>query len=277
MTAAPDLPTLTVDDPAPRVVAVDMDGTFLDASSRYDAARFARIRERMDAAGVRFVVASGNQYPQLARYFTEPQRLAFVADNGSDVRDRGAVLRQSRFPEPDARRIIAALRDVVGGEFLASGPGGAYLGDGASEWFGTFMARYCPVLTRVGTLEEVADRVFKFSADRRDPLLPGELEALQRRLSDIAHVTSSGHRNIDVVVPGVNKAAGLELLTTRWGVPATAVAAFGDGGNDLEMLRWAGYGVAMANAPAHVRAAATHGAPGNDEAGVLTTLETWFG
>ncbi len=277
MTLDSRLRVLSADDPAPAVVAVDMDGTFLDGASRYDRARFARIRAAMDEAGTRFVVASGNQYPQLDRYFDATHELAFVADNGSDVRDRGEILFQSAFSPDAARAVIAALRDLVGTEFIASGPGGAYMGPDISGWLAERMAFYCPVLTTVDSLDDVADRLFKFSADRPGGLQPGELDALAERLAGVAHVTSSGHQNIDIVVPGVNKAAGLALLTRRWGVDPAGVAAFGDGGNDVEMLRWSGYGIAMGNAPDPVKAAAGYLAPGNDEAGVLATLETWFG
>lgn len=55
-----------------RVVAVDMDGTFLRPDDTYDSDRFARMRAIWDAEGVRFVVASGNQYAQLASFFPIP-------------------------------------------------------------------------------------------------------------------------------------------------------------------------------------------------------------
>lgn len=200
-----------------------------------------------------------------------------MADNGSDVRDRGETLFQSAFAPQAARAVIEALRELVGTEFIGSGPGGTYMGRDISAWLAERMAFYCPALTTVDSLEDVADRLFTFSADRPGGLQPGEFDALQRRLDGVAHVTSSGHQNIDIVVPGVNKAAGLALLTRRWGVEPEAVAAFGDGGNDVEMLRWSGYGIAMGNAPEAVKAEAGYLAPGNDQAGVLATLETWFG
>jgi len=52
---------------------------------------------------------------------------------------------------------------------------------------------------------------------------------------------------------------------------------FGDGGNDVEMLRWAGHGYAMANACEEAKAAANYLCPSNEEQGVLITLEELFG
>ena len=45
--------------------------------------------------------------------------------------------------------------------------------------------------------------------------------------------------------------------------------AFGDSGNDIEMLQQAGFGFAMANARPHVKAVARYHAPHNNEEGVL--------
>jgi hydroxymethylpyrimidine pyrophosphatase-like HAD family hydrolase len=53
-------------------------------------------------------------------------------------------------------------------------------------------------------------------------------------------------------------------------------AAFGDADNDVDMLRWVGCGVAMANAPGDVQEAADCIADSNDEDGVARILSQWF-
>lgn len=50
----------------PRLIAVDMDGTFLDSNSEYDRDRFDRLHRRLRALNIRFVVASGNDVEMLA-------------------------------------------------------------------------------------------------------------------------------------------------------------------------------------------------------------------
>ncbi len=61
---------------------------------------------------------------------------------------------------------------------------------------------------------------------------------------------------LDIAPEGVNKASALAEVAAELGVGAADVLAFGDGRNDIEMLRWAGRGVAMGQAPTEVRAAA---------------------
>ena len=58
---------------------------------------------------------------------------------------------------------------------------------------------------------------------------------------------------LDVAPEGVTKASALEALTARLGLDASHVLAVGDGSNDVEMLQWAGTGVAMGSAPQWVR------------------------
>jgi hydroxymethylpyrimidine pyrophosphatase-like HAD family hydrolase len=61
---------------------------------------------------------------------------------------------------------------------------------------------------------------------------------------------------LDLAPDGVTKASALEEVRLRLDVAAADTVAVGDGRNDVEMLRWAGRGVAMGNAPAEVRRAA---------------------
>lgn len=60
----------------------------------------------------------------------------------------------------------------------------------------------------------------------------------------------------DICPGGISKATGLEELSQALGVPNQGTIALGDGTNDIEMLKWAGHGVAMGGATAEVRAAA---------------------
>ena len=60
------------------------------------------------------------------------------------------------------------------------------------------------------------------------------------------------------------------------GLKPEQVMAFGDGENDIEMIEYAGFGVAMGNACPGAKAAADYVAPGNDEDGVAKTIEEFL-
>lgn len=80
---------------------------------------------------------------------------------------------------------------------------------------------------------------------------------------------------VTVVAAGVSKASGLARVADRLGIAAEDVLAVGDGDNDRAMLRWAGHGVAMGQAPDTVRADADEvtGPVGSD--GLAEVLQRW--
>lgn len=52
-----------------KLIAVDMDGTFLKSDNTYDEARFKKVYDELKKQGICFTVASGNQYFQLRDFF----------------------------------------------------------------------------------------------------------------------------------------------------------------------------------------------------------------
>ena len=92
-----------------------------------------------------------------------------------------------------------------------------------------------------------------------------------------AHVTYSMNEGLlEFSAPGVNKATGVSIVATQYGIERERVLAFGDMPNDMEMLAWAGMGVAMANAEPLVQDAADVVTTSNDDFGVARVLESWF-
>ncbi len=71
----------------------------------------------------------------------------------------------------------------------------------------------------------------------------------------------------------MTKGAGLAFLAEHLGFPAQRTVAFGDGENDVELLEWAGYGVAVANADARLLGLADFVCPAVDEEGVAQVIE----
>lgn len=81
---------------------------------------------------------------------------------------------------------------------------------------------------------------------------------------------------LDIMPSGVSKAEGLDKICFRLGIGSDDVLAIGDGHNDMEMLEWAGLGVAMGNAPDDVKAVADEVGPHVDDDGVATVLGRYF-
>ncbi len=104
------------------------------------------------------------------------------------------------------------------------------------------------------------------------------LEAeLQQSYGDLLSIYRSEPYFIEAMPPGVDKAASLEHLFALLGVDRKQAIACGDGYNDISMIRYAGVGVAMANAQKEVREAADVVTDRtNDEDGLLEVIQEYF-
>lgn len=261
-----------------KLVAVDVDGTFVRSDYTYDTARFAHIFSRMRAAGCEFVVASGNQYYQLRDLFPEyGDEISYVAENGAFVKDKAELVFAADMPKETVDAVIDVCREYPEIKNVLCGVKSAYCERGTvSEAFFALTGIYYHRLKWVDDFKQVDDQILKFA-----PTVPEEktyvyYDIFQKRLKDLLEPTTSGHGSIDLIVPGCHKASGLRRLAERRGISPQQCAAFGDGGNDIEMLRYCGHSFAMENAPGEVKDAAKAVCPSNDADGVLAVLDELF-
>ncbi len=111
-------------------------------------------------------------------------------------------------------------------------------------------------------------------------LLTGEPALMEKAEKEIAalvgeHVEAyrSAPFFVEIVPKGIDKAQSLQRLLAHLSLTPESLIAFGDGYNDLSMLRLATYGVAMANAAPEVRQAAAYVTQSNDHDGIAHFLE----
>nr|WP_318000610.1 HAD hydrolase family protein [uncultured Faecalibacillus sp.] len=94
-----------------KLVAVDIDGTFVRSDYSYDVERFKRIWKKMKEVGCHFVVASGNQYYQLRDLFPcLDSEFAFVAENGAFVKDEDELLFHASMDKEVVHQVIDECR-----------------------------------------------------------------------------------------------------------------------------------------------------------------------
>ncbi|HPT67461.1 MAG TPA: Cof-type HAD-IIB family hydrolase [Bacillota bacterium] len=109
---------------------------------------------------------------------------------------------------------------------------------------------------------------------------PKLLDAIQPRLAGQwtgeVFLTRSKPYYLEALAPGLSKGAALSRLAAKLGIAREEVMAIGDAPNDLEMIRWAGIGVAMQNGHAETIKAADCVAPNHWEDGVAWTVEKYI-
>lgn len=261
-----------------KLVAVDMDGTFARSDYTYDVERFNRILNRMENNGCQFVVASGNQYYQLRSHFPDyHNEISFVAENGALVKDKEELIFSANISRKAVNEVLALFRNNSDIQNVMCGVKSAYCEkDKVNEDFFNHTKIYYHKLNWVDDFAEVDDQILKFA-----PTVPVEkteyyCELFDKKLNGLLTPTSSGRGSIDLIIPGNHKASGLKRLVERWEITSEQCVAFGDGGNDIEMLKYCGRSYAMENASEEVKKVANFICPSNDNDGVLEILEELF-
>ncbi len=261
-----------------KLVAVDVDGTFMRDNYTYDAARFEKILARMQKSGCNFVVASGNQYYQLREIFGRyGGEISFVSDNGAYVEARGELIFAADIPRAAVDFAVDVCKEIPSVVNFMCGVKGAYCERGTcGEELFEHMKKYMPKMVWADDLKKVDDQILKFALLVPEAKTYDYYDILRDKLGEKLAPTTSGHGSIDLIIPGCHKASGLRRLVEKFGISPAECAAFGDGGNDIEMLRFCGESYAMENAPQNVKDAAKYVCPSNNNDGVILTLEKIF-
>ena len=256
-----------------KLVAVDMDGTFLGPDGTYDRPRFERLYNRLQAHGIAFVVASGNQHAQLQSKFEPLSGVRYIAENGGVIAEGEQIIRVSPIERAAAAATLALVDEWPDVLTLASCPVSAYVRLGADPCLLGGIRPYVVDLRWVDQWSDVPEPVVKIALGCAPDNTEAVLERLKSVLPEAVVATSSGHGSIDLIPRAVNKGTALQWLADRLGLDVADAVAFGDGGNDAELLAVAGRGVAMANAPGWLRSRADDVTLSNAASGVQTYLE----
>jgi len=129
----------------------------------------------------------------------------------------------------------------------------------------------------VGDLLEWLDRRPTKLVVIGDPdALDGLRQKVLERLAGRLYIAKSLPYFLEFAAPDVTKAVGLAFLAEQLGFTRERTVAFGDGENDIELVDWAGYGVAVENAHDRVKEVADFVCPSVDEEGVAQVLEAYL-
>ena len=102
------------------------------------------------------------------------------------------------------------------------------------------------------------------------------MDKLKNSFSDQLSITNSLAECIDIMNKGVSKGSALKELAKRLEISSQQIMAIGDQPNDLEMINYAGRGIAVANAEESLKAAADYVTDSNNQSGVAAAIEKFI-
>lgn len=264
-----------------KVVAVDMDGTFMRDNQTFDHKRFNRILTQLHQNGVHFIVSSGRPYTRLRKDFAGfLDRIDMIADNGSLLLQDDKIISTHLLTPQITLELINFIEEhYSNSSVIVTGINNSYTTIDASPNFKQTMNFYYPDRVEVTDLAKAIsphDQITKITLSYQHDFSAEFEERFNQTHAEKIHCTSSGFGLLDIVPYSVNKGAALKYFLRYFNIQPEELLAFGDGMNDTEMLKLAGYSYAMANAEDQVKQIAKYEAPSNNDDGVLEVLDSYL-
>lgn len=251
-----------------KAIFFDIDGTLVSFRTHRVPASTVKALEALRAKGIKLFVATGRQLQAINNLGTL-QFDGYVTLNGSIcIAGRKQILYKRAIPAEDIHALVHYQQTVE-----------AYP-------CALVLERETYLNFKNETVEEVF-RLLNFPEPPLRPLAELQDEAIyqliaffpagheEQAMAALPHcqATSWSPLFADVTPRGGNKAIGIDKILAHFGIALEETMAFGDGGNDIPMLRHAGIGVAMGNADETVKNAADYVTDAVDDNGIWNALQ----
>lgn len=268
-----------------KMIATDLDGTFLHDDHSYNHRLFAKVFRQLRKHQVHFVAASGSSYPRLAREFAPYlDQMSFVSQNGSVVHQGQQLLQTYPIQAPALARVLHVLDRFYGpqdiNQLMVSGPQVSYVDQRMDQHNLAIVKTFYEQVHTVTDLRQLFsnnphEEFTKISINFADHVdLQRVAATLDQYLPASLIIENSGF-NTDLIGDARGtKRNGLALLQERFNVADDEIVTFGDNENDLGMLAMTSQSYAMQNAHQLIRMQAGHvTAADNNHDGVLKTIQ----
>ncbi|NLB88859.1 MAG: HAD family phosphatase [Syntrophomonadaceae bacterium] len=258
-----------------KLVAIDLDDTLLDSGLKI-AEECAKAIQAARSKGVIVTLATGRMYSSALPYAKELKvDVPLITYQGALVKNSESqeIIYFQPVPSDLAQEVINFFRTnkVHHHSYFDDK---LYMENLTEE--GLRYARLAgvePNLTKDLLQDVVEKKALKIMAVNKNEDLLGELElALKERYGDKLNITKSKPYYLEISNRKANKGDALKVIADRYNVKREQVLAIGDSYNDLDMIKWAGIGVAMGNAFDVVKEAADYVTKTNEEHGVAEAL-----
>lgn len=232
-----------------KIIFFDIDGTLIAMDQDTISEKTLEALKRLQEKGVKLCLATGRG-PMLIPHFEGVEFDAFLTYNGSYCYDHEGTLYSNCIPSKDIERIIKNADKM--GKPVALATKDRMAANGKDQDLIDYYA--------FGNAEvDVAEDFEDIKKEKVYQVLMGaRVEEYQEILKGVqgAEITAWWDRAVDIIPVNAGKGAGIEKMLKYYGIDRSQAMAFGDGNNDIEMLKAVGNGIAMANASDDLKAVA---------------------
>ncbi len=258
-----------------RLIATDMDGTFLDDNKQFDM-EFFDLFEKMKKRDIKFVIASGQQYQKLfQRFLPASLDMIFIAENGSIVVDGTKVIKTNVIADDDFEVLMDQLNKYDDLLIVVCGRNSAYALKKDLQ-YKDVVRTYYAANQFIEDFHDIDDEILKVAVYDPDYSIQRYYEQVSPYLPEAIKVVTSGNEWMDIQNKSINKGIAMKSIQEIYGISPEESMAFGDQMNDYELLQQVKYSYAMANAVPRIKEIAYDTCASNEEQGVLTVIAEYL-
>ncbi|BBA52437.1 Cof-type HAD-IIB family hydrolase [Fusobacterium varium] len=255
-----------------KLVVSDLDGTLLDTKSQITDYTKAAVKKLVDN-GIEFAIATGRGRASAVRLKKDiGLDIYLICNNGANIYDKKEnSIFEKIIDKKTSQEIIKLLRDR---KIAYNG----FIDDDfyRDEYDKTDYSRRIDFIEHILVDIEDCPALHKIIIVENTDIILKINKELREKFSDAVEITISDPECIDIVPKECSKGNALKVIAQQLGIDMKRIMAFGDGENDLDMLRKVGHPVAMENAQEIVKKEINNTAPKNIENGVALYLEKFF-
>ena len=260
-----------------KILALDMDGTLLNSNKEISEKTKSAIREAKNK-GVKIVLSSGRPIDGLKKYLNELD----LINEGEYVLSYNGCLVQETKSEKVIHEIglrgldlhnIYKLSLELGVNIHAFSPERGLITPKVSK-YSEVEANLNDIDINVIDFNEINEdeHIIKIMMIDEPEILDKAIEKLPKDIYEKYNICKSAPFFLEIMNKEGNKGVGLDALAKHLNVSRDEIIACGDAGNDLEMIKYAGLGVAMENATDEVKKASNYITKSNDEDGIAKVI-----
>ncbi|PAK87137.1 Cof-type HAD-IIB family hydrolase [Lentilactobacillus parakefiri] len=260
-----------------KLIALDLDGTTLNNDSQISAKTAETIQAAADQGYIVSIVTGRPN--RLSENFYDDLKLTtpMINFNGNlGILPHQAWDREYQYTiDKEIVTELLAKSKPLGLSLVAVEGRNMFLANqGLSSGFGFFPSTL--TTNQILSNKSLKENPISITVQVKPELKQGLIDFVEQQFGDEVEVSPWGGPNpiVEIATKGVHKSTGLKFLADYYGILQKDIIAFGDEGNDLTMMQYAGTGVAMKNAIAKIKGLADEVTDfTNDEDGVARYLQ----